>query len=321
MRGSEYGPCAELVTACLERFPIGRVTGWRVLRRLANGVPSGVERSWAALNIEVLRADEVEAKKVCSSTGIQGRGKREKTHRPALSSGTIPTCENPGANPPATTDHYNTTAPRLCDMLLMCAAGVGGTRGCLTSVLFRTLCLLTASGIRGSPAAEDPRFDARSTQVARRQRPRTSDWSPRQEAGTGKVSVVDYSKKPSQRLPGVISGNHGKPESGWPDKESKPTFYQMRHLAQLYWEGRVSPDLPVYWLLVDASISHSRITGAGTLKNKISHKEDSQNTAQLFLYSSAMAPRDFSLAPKMKSVFKRTHLKRRNEKRQNCERV
>ncbi|KAJ8890236.1 hypothetical protein PR048_009744 [Dryococelus australis] len=36
-----------------------------------------------------------------SSTGMRGRGKRdipEKTHRPAASSGTIPTCENPGVS-------------------------------------------------------------------------------------------------------------------------------------------------------------------------------------------------------------------------------
>ncbi|KAJ8879956.1 hypothetical protein PR048_020577 [Dryococelus australis] len=56
------------------------------------------EEIWAALNIEVLRDDEGEV-----NAEIQGPGKREipeKTRRPAASSGTNPTCENPGANPP-----------------------------------------------------------------------------------------------------------------------------------------------------------------------------------------------------------------------------
>ncbi|KAJ8885905.1 hypothetical protein PR048_012111 [Dryococelus australis] len=53
-----------------------------------------------ALNSEVLRADEGEARRVWSSAGMKGRGKREtpeKTRQPAASSGTIPTCENPAA--------------------------------------------------------------------------------------------------------------------------------------------------------------------------------------------------------------------------------
>ncbi|KAJ8865940.1 hypothetical protein PR048_033463 [Dryococelus australis] len=52
-------------------------------------------RDRAALNIEVLRADEGEVSK--------GEGKLEipeKTRRPAASSGTIPTRENPGVTPP-----------------------------------------------------------------------------------------------------------------------------------------------------------------------------------------------------------------------------
>ncbi|KAJ8895261.1 hypothetical protein PR048_000586 [Dryococelus australis] len=52
------------------------------------------EEIWEALNIKVLRADEGEV----SSPGMKGRSKREirkKTRRPAASSGTIPTCENP----------------------------------------------------------------------------------------------------------------------------------------------------------------------------------------------------------------------------------
>ncbi|KAJ8871518.1 hypothetical protein PR048_027840 [Dryococelus australis] len=52
---------------------------------------------WAALNIEVLRAEKGEA-----SDGMQGRGKREipeGTRWTALSSGTIPTCEKIGSDP------------------------------------------------------------------------------------------------------------------------------------------------------------------------------------------------------------------------------
>ncbi|KAJ8867210.1 hypothetical protein PR048_031005 [Dryococelus australis] len=54
---------------------------------------------WATLNIVVLRANVGEARRVWSSVGMQGRGKRktlEKTHRPASSSGTIPMFENQG---------------------------------------------------------------------------------------------------------------------------------------------------------------------------------------------------------------------------------
>ncbi|KAJ8866503.1 hypothetical protein PR048_032346 [Dryococelus australis] len=50
---------------------------------------------WAALNVEVLRADVGD----WSSAGMKGQGKRdipEKTRRPTASSDAIPTCENPG---------------------------------------------------------------------------------------------------------------------------------------------------------------------------------------------------------------------------------
>ncbi|KAJ8871794.1 hypothetical protein PR048_028134 [Dryococelus australis] len=53
----------------------------------------------AAPNIVVLKADEGECG---AAPECEGRGKREipeKTRRPAASSGTIPTCENPGATP------------------------------------------------------------------------------------------------------------------------------------------------------------------------------------------------------------------------------
>ncbi|KAJ8878619.1 hypothetical protein PR048_019200 [Dryococelus australis] len=61
-------------------------------------IPKVSEENWAALNIEVLRADEGEARRVWSNAGIEGRGKREipeKNRRPTASSATIPTCENP----------------------------------------------------------------------------------------------------------------------------------------------------------------------------------------------------------------------------------
>ncbi|KAJ8876654.1 hypothetical protein PR048_021101 [Dryococelus australis] len=50
-----------------------------------------------------LRANEREAERGWSSTGMRERGKREipeNTHRPAALSGTIPICENRGATPP-----------------------------------------------------------------------------------------------------------------------------------------------------------------------------------------------------------------------------
>ncbi|KAJ8868995.1 hypothetical protein PR048_030541 [Dryococelus australis] len=56
---------------------------------------------WAALNTEVSRADGGEARRVWSSAGMQGRGMPDKkTRRPAASSATIPTCENPGVTLP-----------------------------------------------------------------------------------------------------------------------------------------------------------------------------------------------------------------------------
>ncbi|KAJ8878138.1 hypothetical protein PR048_022605 [Dryococelus australis] len=54
------------------------------------------------LNIVGFRADECEERRVRSSTGMKGSGKREipeKTRRPAASSGNILTCENPGNDP------------------------------------------------------------------------------------------------------------------------------------------------------------------------------------------------------------------------------
>ncbi|KAJ8877359.1 hypothetical protein PR048_021813 [Dryococelus australis] len=80
----------------------------------------------AALNTEILRVDEGEVRWVWSSVGMQGRRKREiseKTRKPAASSGTSPTCKNPGATPPGIepnatqvggeqSNHYTTAALR-----------------------------------------------------------------------------------------------------------------------------------------------------------------------------------------------------------------
>ncbi|KAJ8882317.1 hypothetical protein PR048_014119 [Dryococelus australis] len=67
-----------------------------------DGLSRGSGDIWAALNNEVLRADEGEARLEWRNAGMKGRGKREIpviTRRPAASSGTIPSCENPGATP------------------------------------------------------------------------------------------------------------------------------------------------------------------------------------------------------------------------------
>ncbi|KAJ8887562.1 hypothetical protein PR048_013778 [Dryococelus australis] len=60
------------------------------------------EENWAALNIEVLRAEVGEVRWGWSSAGMQGRGGgreiHKKTRRLAASFGTISTCENPGVN-------------------------------------------------------------------------------------------------------------------------------------------------------------------------------------------------------------------------------
>ncbi|KAJ8898154.1 hypothetical protein PR048_003514 [Dryococelus australis] len=55
------------------------------------------------LSRQIWATDEGEWRRVWITVGLQGRGGREipdKTRRPAPSSGTIPTCENPGVTPP-----------------------------------------------------------------------------------------------------------------------------------------------------------------------------------------------------------------------------
>ncbi|KAJ8890316.1 hypothetical protein PR048_009824 [Dryococelus australis] len=58
------------------------------------------ERFGVDLNVEVLRADEGEARQVWSSVGMKALRSPRKPRRPAASSGTIPTWRNPGMNPP-----------------------------------------------------------------------------------------------------------------------------------------------------------------------------------------------------------------------------
>ncbi|KAJ8867927.1 hypothetical protein PR048_031736 [Dryococelus australis] len=103
------------------------ITYYVMLRRECSG------DMWAALNIEILRADEGEARWIWNNAGMQGRRKREipdetcrteenlnqdsrlgstgmkgrgkkkipeETRRPAISSDTMPMCENEGASPP-----------------------------------------------------------------------------------------------------------------------------------------------------------------------------------------------------------------------------
>ncbi|KAJ8898047.1 hypothetical protein PR048_003407 [Dryococelus australis] len=88
---------------------------------------------WAALNIEVLRADEGDygAATECNEGEIH-----DKTRRPVASSRTLPTCENPGATPPEVepgSPNRTTTPPRprgegsgtdlVCDWLLRVVKG------------------------------------------------------------------------------------------------------------------------------------------------------------------------------------------------------
>ncbi|KAJ8873850.1 hypothetical protein PR048_024686 [Dryococelus australis] len=108
--------CERNCRACLHQ----RLNGGRVLvvaakwnhanSTIRNSVALGFEvrtlewrDKWeiVALNTEVLRADECEARCVWSSAGIQGWRKREifeKIRRSSTTSGTIPTRENPGAS-------------------------------------------------------------------------------------------------------------------------------------------------------------------------------------------------------------------------------
>ncbi|KAJ8882986.1 hypothetical protein PR048_014825 [Dryococelus australis] len=74
---------------------------WREVRAAAVILTSILvsEDFWVVLNSEVLRVDEGEVRRVWSSVGMKGQEKREipeKIRRAAASSGTIPTCDNPG---------------------------------------------------------------------------------------------------------------------------------------------------------------------------------------------------------------------------------
>ncbi|KAJ8893688.1 hypothetical protein PR048_006288 [Dryococelus australis] len=63
---------------------------------------------------------------------------------------------------------------------------------------------------------------------------RWRDWG-----RTGKESAMAFVRDPSHHSPGIISGNHGKPKSGWSDLESNPcpsecesSELPLRHLAR-----------------------------------------------------------------------------------------
>ncbi|KAJ8868981.1 hypothetical protein PR048_030522 [Dryococelus australis] len=82
---------------------------------------------WAALNVEVLRADEGEAWSGGSGVGMKGRRKREipeKTRRPAASSATIRACENLGATPP----EIKPGSPRSIEGIALTIASPGTRR-------------------------------------------------------------------------------------------------------------------------------------------------------------------------------------------------
>ncbi|KAJ8890846.1 hypothetical protein PR048_010355 [Dryococelus australis] len=81
---------------------------------------------WTALNIEVLRADEGDMRGEWNSVRMKGRGTREipeKTRRPAASSGTILTCENPDTNRLRELQVLATTGSRLLTYRKWEAAG------------------------------------------------------------------------------------------------------------------------------------------------------------------------------------------------------
>ncbi|KAJ8895022.1 hypothetical protein PR048_000331 [Dryococelus australis] len=85
-------PCAIQGATVAERLACAPPT--RVIRDQSSAGVS--EEIWAALNIEVFRADEGDRSENEAAPELRGRGKQEipeKTRRPTASSGTIPTCE------------------------------------------------------------------------------------------------------------------------------------------------------------------------------------------------------------------------------------
>ncbi|KAJ8868757.1 hypothetical protein PR048_030297 [Dryococelus australis] len=84
----EHGPYVWLATTCCERLP-GWLHCWLASTlpdadwRMAFRHATGVGEIWAALNIEVLRANKGEARRVWRYARMQGRGKREIPGKPA----------------------------------------------------------------------------------------------------------------------------------------------------------------------------------------------------------------------------------------------
>ncbi|KAJ8895320.1 hypothetical protein PR048_000645 [Dryococelus australis] len=82
------------------------------------GCPAG----WSAVARKTFTGPVVHSFLVSENTGIKEREKRElpeKTRRPAASSDTIPTCENPGANPPGIDRTREKQRPRTANLSAM----------------------------------------------------------------------------------------------------------------------------------------------------------------------------------------------------------
>ncbi|KAJ8887403.1 hypothetical protein PR048_013618 [Dryococelus australis] len=95
-------PGIEIGSSKWEVSSLGTTTQRPLLLRIA---VFNIGEIWAALNIEVLRVNDVEVRRLYSSVRMKGWGKRdipEKTRRPVVSSGKIPTCKDTGVTPPGT---------------------------------------------------------------------------------------------------------------------------------------------------------------------------------------------------------------------------
>ncbi|KAJ8897587.1 hypothetical protein PR048_002936 [Dryococelus australis] len=141
-------------------------------------------------------------------------GDPRETRRPVTWSGTIPKCENPGATPPRIeagsprwkASSLTTTPPRPSEIRGDSSESVVSSersnRGVATHAVM--------------PMADTSSI---ACDVANRGASCTGkrDWG-----RIGKESAMAFVRDPSQHSPGVISENHGKPKSGWPDRELNP---------------------------------------------------------------------------------------------------
>ncbi|KAJ8880352.1 hypothetical protein PR048_016821 [Dryococelus australis] len=98
------GTCRLSSVMCIALHVSASLELGRGLRTAIGCSRSRIGDIWAALNVEVSRTDEGETRRVWSSFSIQKAeetgdlGDKGKARRPAASSGTISTRENPGAN-------------------------------------------------------------------------------------------------------------------------------------------------------------------------------------------------------------------------------